>query len=86
MCAPSAEIVHGPDRLQFVFPRDLLLEILALRQQLTVPQARHFPTKAHSSRQSLLGNATAVLVGVEAHACPVQPDTAVRCIEPVSSG
>ncbi len=49
--------------------RDLLLEVLALRQQLTVLEGTALPSEAHYSGQGLLDDAATVLVGVEAHAC-----------------
>jgi hypothetical protein len=68
MYAPYAEIVHGPDGLQFVFSPGFTAGDLALRQQLTVLQARH-PRPRLAIEPSLLGDAAAVLVEVEAHAC-----------------
>jgi hypothetical protein len=69
MCAPYAEIVHGLGRLQFVFPPGFTAGDPGFATTAHCPAGTASPTKAHSSGQSLLGDAAAVLVGVEAHAC-----------------
>ena len=69
MYAPYAEVVHGPDRLEFVFPPGFAAGDFGFATTAHCPAGTASATKAHYSGQSLLGDAAAVLVGVEAYAC-----------------
>lgn len=69
MYAPYAEIVHGPDRLQFVFSPGFTAGDFGFATTAHIPAGTASPTEARYCGQSLLGDAAAVLVGVEAHAC-----------------
>ena len=69
MYAPYAETVHRPYRLQFVFPPGFTAGNSGFATTTHCLEGTEFPAKARYSGQSLLGDAAAVLVGVEAHAC-----------------
>jgi hypothetical protein len=69
MYAPNVEIVHGPDGLQFVFPPGFAAGGFGFATTAHCLEGTALPAKAHYSGQGLLGDAAAVLVGVEAHAC-----------------
>jgi hypothetical protein len=69
MYAPYAEIVHGLDRLRFVFPQGLAAGSSGFTTTARCLEGTALPAKAHYPGQGLLGDAAAVLVGVEAHAC-----------------
>ena len=69
MYAPYAEIVHGPDRLEFVFSPGFTAGDCGFATPAHCPAGTASPTKARYFGPSLLGDAAAVLVGVEAHAC-----------------
>ena len=69
MYAPYAEIVHGPDRLEFVFPPGFTAGDFGFATTAHCPAGTASPTNARYAGQSLLGDAAAILVGVEAHAC-----------------
>jgi hypothetical protein len=69
MYASYAEIVYGPDRLEFVFPPGFTAGDFGFATPAHCPAGTASPTKAHYSGQSFLGAAAAVLVGLEAHTC-----------------
>jgi hypothetical protein len=69
MYAPNAEVVHGPDGLQFVVPPGFTAGDFGFATTAHCLEGTALPAKAHYSGQGLLGDAAAVLVGVEAPAC-----------------
>jgi hypothetical protein len=69
MYAPYAETVHGPDRLQFVFPPGTTDGNSGFATTALCFEGTTLPAKTHCSGQSLLGDASSVLVGVETRAC-----------------
>src|ERR1700759_4877951 len=69
MYAPSAEIVHGPDRLQFVFSPGFTAGDFGFATTAHCPAGTASPTEARYCGPSLLGDAAAGLVGGEADPC-----------------
>jgi hypothetical protein len=61
-----AEVVHGSDRLEFVLLPGFTAGDFGFASTAHCPAGTASQTKAYYSGQSLLGDAAAVLVGVEA--------------------
>ena len=86
MYAPNAEVVHGPDGLQFVVPPGFTAGDFGFATTAHCLEGTALAAKAHYSGQGLLGDAAAVLVGMEAHALSSSNRTqSLVGIEPVSS-
>ena len=85
MYAPYAEIVHGPDYLQFVSRRYLLMEILALRHQLSVSKARNSRPRLTAPDRVFLGDAAAFWSGGSARLSSSSRTLSFVGIESVSS-